>query len=78
MTDVHGKQDLARRDETLAAPSIRASRGLRITLLSLAAAILLTGAAVAGIFAYRTLSHGPADAWRLSVEHYGAPPGSRR
>jgi hypothetical protein len=37
---------------------IRQRRGLRITLLSLAAAILLLGAAVAGVFSYHVLSSG--------------------
>jgi hypothetical protein len=37
---------------------IRQRPGLRITLLFLAAAILLTGAVAAGVFAYRTLGSG--------------------
>jgi hypothetical protein len=37
---------------------IRERRGLRITLLSLAATILLLGAAVAGAFGYLMLASG--------------------
>jgi hypothetical protein len=37
---------------------IRERRGLRITLLSLAAAILLLGAVVAGAFCYLMLASG--------------------
>jgi hypothetical protein len=37
---------------------IRQRQGLRITLLSLAAAILLLGAAVAGTFGYHMLASG--------------------
>lgn len=62
MTEVHSRQDVSARDAAAAAPGIRARHGLRITLLSLATAILLAGAAAAGFFAYRTLSHGSAAA----------------
>lgn len=43
---------------TTAEGGIRVRRGLRITLLSLAAAILLLGAAVAGAFCYLMLASG--------------------
>jgi hypothetical protein len=48
------------RSEATVAPSIRDRRGLRITLLSLAAAILLLGAAAAGAYGYIEISHGTA------------------
>jgi hypothetical protein len=52
-----------------AGPPAGKRRGLRITLLSLAVAILLLGAAVAGAFAYLTISHGSsAAAWAPSVD----------
>jgi hypothetical protein len=38
--------------------SIGVRRGLRITLLSLAAAILLLGAVAAGAYGYIAISHG--------------------
>ena len=40
------------------APPARVRRGVRITLLSLAAAILLLGAAAACAFGYLTISRG--------------------
>lgn len=39
-------------------PPIRVRRGLRITLLSLAAAILLLGATAACVYGYITIRHG--------------------
>lgn len=43
-------------------PPVRITRGLRITLLSLAVAILLLGAATAGIYGYVAMSHSSAAA----------------
>jgi hypothetical protein len=37
---------------------VKVRRGLRITLLSLAAAILMLGAAAAGAYGYIAISHG--------------------
>jgi hypothetical protein len=42
--------------ETMGGP-IRIRRGLRITLLSMAAAILLLGAAAAGVYGYMAISN---------------------
>ena len=54
-----------------AEPSLRNRRGLRIALLSLAAAILLLGAAIAGAFGYQAIRNGsPAAAAR----HTSGPP----
>jgi hypothetical protein len=41
---------------------IRSRRGLRVALLSLAAAILLLGATIAGMFGYHAISGGAAAA----------------
>ena len=40
------------------APPLAERRGLRITLLCLAAAILFAGAAIAGVFGYLTIVRG--------------------
>jgi hypothetical protein len=45
------------RSEATAAPSARDRRGLRTTLLSVAAAILLLGATAAGVYGYVAITH---------------------
>jgi hypothetical protein len=42
-------------------PRRRPQAGLRLALLSLATVILLLGAAMAGVFGYENIGHGPAD-----------------
>ncbi len=51
MTDLRSHEDTG-------PPTIRERRGLRITLLSLAALILLCGAAAAGVYGYVTITAG--------------------
>jgi hypothetical protein len=61
MSEAYGLRDLGGSAEVAARaakPGIRGRRGLRIALLSLAAAILLLGAAIAGIFGYRAMNGG--------------------
>jgi hypothetical protein len=47
-----------RRGAATASPSIRDRRGLRVALLSLAAAIVLLGAAAAGMYGYLAMTAG--------------------
>lgn len=58
MSETHSLEDL-RRPGTAAGSMteqpVRKRRGLRIVLLSLAAAILLLGAAIAGVFGYQSI-----------------------
>ena len=61
MSEAYGLRDLGGSTEVAARaakPGIRGRRGLRIALLSLAATILLLGAAIAGIFGYRAVNGG--------------------
>ena len=55
LRDLGGPAEAAARAVT---PGIRGRRGLRLALLSLAAVILLLGAAIAGVFCYQNIGHG--------------------
>jgi hypothetical protein len=61
MSDTYGLDKLGGTVDALAATAdggIRRRRGLRIALLSLAAVILVVGAAAAGTFGYAALAAG--------------------
>ncbi len=71
MSEAYGLRDLGESAEVTARaakPGIRGRRGLRIALLSLAATILLLGAAIAGIFGYRAMNSGQSASAALHLQ----------
>jgi hypothetical protein len=63
MGKAYGLEDPGVRTDSMAGTAAawtRRRRGLRIALLALAAAILLLGAAIAGVFGYHVISNGAA------------------